>query len=501
MFKSKTTVKKIVSLLLALTFVLSCAVVLSSCSTPEESGSSSSNPTTPPTTEEEPDYPEKMDVNYNGYEFNVLVSNRATNTPMDFAVNEGDESALAMAVMKRNLAMEEKYGVKVVAEHDFSTSHKAIEKFEKQYTSQDNTYDLGVINTYSVAPLTTSGMLQDLNTVPYLDLSKSWWDQTIVEDLTIQDSIFYVCGDISTAVDDFMYCTVFNKELYKQKVTDGTDVYALVNEGKWTLDQLLRLSKLVQEDVNGDGVMDANDKFGLMTWYDELYASVQAAGGRVAQVNEQGNIELCINNARNLDVMVKYMELENSPSTINFQNTSKMVNGAKWSTMFTNDQVLFLMYTLNKLSILRNADTDYGILPNPKYNDLQENWYCTFSAGLAAFVCISAYQENLERTGIITELLGYEGTSTIKDGYYEKTLKGTQVRDDESIDSLGVILDNKFVDVGHYYRIGGLNTVLYNVAASGNAGSFASLYTAAEATAKQDIENINAQFNALKNKG
>jgi hypothetical protein len=205
-------------------------------------------------------------------------------------------------------------------------------------------------------------MLQDLNTVPYLDLSKSWWDQTIVEDLTIQDSIFYVCGDISTAVDDFMYCTIFNKELYKQKVTDGTDIYALVNEGKWTLDQLLRLSKLVQEDVNGDGVMDANDKFGLMTWYDELYASVQAAGGRVAQVNEQGNIELCINNARNLDVMVKYMELENSPSTINFQNTSKMVNGAKWSTMFTNDQVLFLMYTLNKLSILRNADTDYGII-------------------------------------------------------------------------------------------------------------------------------------------
>lgn len=499
MFKSNFTFKKFVSLLLAVTFVLSIAVLMSSCN---NSGDDSTAPSTNTPTGENPeveDLPERMDVNFEGYEFKILISNRAVNTPNDFDASKDTDSAMGMAIAKRNLAMEEKYGVKIgLVETDFSTSHKAVEKIEKQYSSQTNDYDMGVINTYAVAPLTTDGMLYDLNTVPYLDLSHSWWDQTVVNDLTIQDSIYYVCGDITTTVDDFMYCVIFNKEMYKQYVTDGTNVYDLVAQGKWTLDELLRLSKKVAPDSNGDGVMDSRDTYGLLTWYDELYASVQAGGGRVAQVNDDGKIELCLYNSRNLEIISKYMELETSASTINFQNTPKMVEGATWSKMFTNNQAMFLMYTLNKVSLLRDMETAYGILPNPKFNAEQDRWYCTFSAGLAAFVCIPGYQDDIDRTGNIIELFGYEASSTVKDGYYEKTLKGTHVRDDESIDSLGVILDNKFVDVGHYYRVGGLNNALYNVAKSGAAGSFAAEYEACRTVAENDIITINEQFAALK---
>ena len=501
MFKSNFTFKKFVSLLLAVTFVLSIAVLMSSCNNGGDEGTAAGTTDPAGSSPVEEEKPERTDVNFDGYDFKILISNRATNTPNDFDASKDPDSAMGMAIAKRNVAMEEKYGVKIgLVDTDFSTTHKAIEKIEKQYSSQTNDYDMGVINTYSVAPLTTNGQLYDLNTIPYLDLSHSWWDQTVVEDLTIQDSIYYVCGDITTTVDDFMYCVIFNKEMYKQHVTDGTNVYDLVAQGKWTLDELLRLSKKVAIDDNGDGAMDSRDKFGLLTWYDELYASVQAAGGRVAQVNDKGEIELCLYNSRNLDVISKYMELETAASTINFQNTPKMVEGAKWSTMFTNNQAMFLMYTLNKVSLLRDMETPYGILPNPKFNEEQDRWYCTFSAGLAAFVCVPGYQDDIERTGTIIELFGYEATDTVKDGYYEKTLKGTHVRDDESIDSLSVILDNKFVDVGHYYRVGGLNNALYNVAKSGAAGSFASEYEKCRPVAEQDIKEINEMFASLKTK-
>ena len=503
MFKSNFSFKKFMCLLLAVSFVLSIAVLMSSCNNSEDQ-----NGTTPGTTDPagnnnvEEDKPERMDVNFDGYEFKLLLSNRATKTPNDFDPTKDAESAMGMAIAKRNLAMEEKYGVKLATlDVDFSTTHQAVSKIEKQNSSETNDYDMGVINTYAVAPLTTSGQLYDLKAVPYLDLSKSWWDQTIINDLTIQDSIYFVCGDITTTVDDFMYCVVFNKDLYEQHITDGTNVYDLVSQGKWTLDELLRLSKKVAIDENGDGAMDARDTFGLMTWYDELYASVQAAGGRVAQVNDEGKIELCLYNSHNIEVMSKYMELEKANSTINFQNTAKMVEGATWSNMFKNNQVMFLMYTINKLTSLRDMDTDYGILPNPKFNAEQDKWYCTFSAGLAAFVCIPSYQEDIERTGTIIELFGYEGTHTIKDAYYEKTLKGTYVRDSGAIDSLGVILDNKYIDVGHYYRIGGLNNALYRVAESGNAGSFAAEYEACRTVAEQDIKNINEMFESLKKQG
>jgi len=498
--KRKVGAKKLTALLLAALLTLSMASLLASCN--GGNGNDTSADTSGITTPELPDTPEKGGY-YDGYEFNILISSRSKRTPIDFDASKEASSAMGIAIAKRNLAMEEKYGVKIVSpEIDLSETHKAIQKMEEQYSSQTNNYDMAVINTYAVAPITTNEHLYDLNAVPYLDLSKSWWDQTVVEDLTISDSIYYVCGDITTTVDDYMYCVVFNKEMYKQNVGDGTNVYDLVSQGKWTLDELLRLSRLVQVDVNGDGQMNCQDKFGLMTWYDELYASVQAAGGRVAQVNDKGEIELCLYNSRNLDVMVKYMELENAPSTINFQNKKTDMTGeVDWPDMFAGDQVMFFMTILNEVSRFRNMETDYGILPNPKYNEEQDRWYCTFSAGLASFVCIPGYQEDIERTGDIVEILGYEAVETIRDGYYEKTLKGTQVRDDESIDSLTVILDNKYVDVGHYYRVGGLNTALYRVSQSGSAGNFAGEYESCRPVAEQDIKKINEMFKALKNQG
>lgn len=490
----KITAKKLVCLLLCAVFALSSVSILASCG---GKGDDTVGETRAEGTDTvAPDLPEVTTAAFDGYEFNVLISSRSTRTPNDFEA-KNTESAFGTAVYTRKLRMLEKYGVNIVYEADLRSDHAAQQKMETQYSAQSNDYDLGVINTYAVAPITTSGFLYDLNTVPYLDLSKSWWDATVVRDLTISDSIYYVCGDIITTVDDYMYATIFNKEMYKQYVKDDTDVYQLVNDGKWTLDQLLRLSKLVSEDLNGDDKLDGNDKFGLMTWYDELYASVQASGGRIAKVNEDGYIELTIQNERNFEVMRKYMELENSPSTINFQNTEKLA-GNPWPSIFTDGKAMFFMTIFNEISRFRDMETDYGILPNPKFNEEQEGWFCTFSAGLASFMAIPGYQENIERTGIIVELLGYEAVDTIKPGYYEKTLNGQYVKDEESIDSLTIILDNKWVDVGHYYRIGGLNTALYRVAKSGNAGSFASEYESLREQAMNQINEINKGFDELK---
>ncbi len=489
--------KKFLALTLMLALLASSVTLFSSCNKDNSGGAATTSPTDTSIVDV-PDTPERGE-NYGGYEFNILISSRSTRTPIDFVEDSTSEATtMGMAIISRSLAMEEKYGVKITIEKDLKETHAAVQKMEKQFTSQNNDYDMGVINTYAVAPITTNGHLYDLHSIPYLDLSKEWWDQTIVDDLTMQDSIYYVSGDITTTVDDYMYCTIFNKAMYREYVTDGTDVYKLVEEGKWTLDQLARLTKLVQIDVDGNGTMNGKDKFGLMTWNDELYASVQAAGGRIAGVNEDGQLELCLNNSKNMEVMSKYMEIHTAPSTINFQNATQMA-GVPWPNIFSNDQAMFFMTILNEVSRFRDMTTDYGILPNPRYTEDQERWYCTFSAGLASFVCVPGYQEDIERTGDIIECLGYEAQTTIKDGYYEKTLKGTHVRDDESIDSLTVLLDNKYVDVGHYYRIGMLNVGLYNVASSGIVGNFASQYESRRNQAETDIKSINDLYTELKN--
>ena len=106
--------------------------------------------------------------------------------------------------------------------------------------------------------------------------------------------------------------------MYKTYITDGTDVYSLVREGKWTLDQLARLSSGIKEDLNADDKFDSRDRYGLMTWCDECLASVQAAGERVAFINDDGYVELSLYNERVVSIVEKFQEIESSDWCINF---------------------------------------------------------------------------------------------------------------------------------------------------------------------------------------
>ena len=498
MNRSKSTFKKLLSLLMCAIFVLSTVSVLASCNKGDDGITSQAGDTE----EAKPDIPEVTEANFGGYEFNVLICSRSSRTPNDFEVKEGQaDTAMGSAVYTRYLRMLEKYNVNIVCNAQLGGDERKNEAFvtmETQYNSQTNDYDFCVINTYAVAPITTAGYLYDMNSVPYLDLTKSWWDQTMLDDLTISGSVYFMSGDITTTVDDYMYCTIFNKKLYDQYITDGTDVYELVNKKDWTLDKLKTLSSMLKDgDVDGDDIMTNADRYGLMTWYDEMFASVQASGGRIAKVNENGYMELTLQSERNFAVMNKYMELENLPTTINFQNET--INpGKRFVSIFSENRAMFFMTILNEVYRFRDQDVDYGILPNPMYNDEQEDWFCTFSAGLASFTCIPGYQQNIERTGIIVELLGWEAVETIKPGYYDHTLNGKLVSDNESIDSLTIILDNKFVDIGHYFTVGSLNQVMHSVASSGSAASFMSEYATYRDQAISDVNRINSEFDALK---
>lgn len=42
------------------------------------------------------------------------------------------------------------------------------------------------------------------------------------------------------------------------------DIYALIREGKWTLDKLAEFAMPVTSDLNGDNIMDENDLWGFI---------------------------------------------------------------------------------------------------------------------------------------------------------------------------------------------------------------------------------------------
>lgn len=439
----------------------------------------------------------KMDVNYEDYSFNIYLSAQGGRTPNDFKYTDITK-VMDSARYKKNALVEKNYGVVISCDEELSVSHggKAYEKIFRQYASSETDYDMLLVNGYDTSNLALEGCLYDIETLPNINTSNSWWDQSAKRDLTISGSLYYTHGALSTINDDFTFCVVFNKDLYKSIIGQSTDqLYQLVEDGKWTFDKLDELAKVGAKDLNGDQTMDSRDMFGLMLWDSELNASINAVGNKFASINEDGKVELTLYSEKTNEVVNKMVTIGHSDYAYNFQHPSGNV---AWYDMFTQNQVLFFMSMFNEVERFRDMQTDYGIIPNPKLDE-ESPYYAPVSNWHSAFISVPAMIDDEDKVSNIIELLGYHSEKTLSPAYYEKTLKGTYVRDDESVDMLDIILGNRIYDVGFLYLVGELPQKVTQLIVNNNPGGLASVYQSTLNNANSDIRALNQRIEVLKN--
>ena len=164
--------------------------------------------------------------------------------------------------------------------------------------------------------------------------------------------------------------------------------------------------------------------------------------------------------------------------------------------MFANDQALFFMQLLDLVTYFRDMQTDFGILPLPKLDEEQDRYYSTIGSWHSVFLCAPSVQADAERTGAILEALAYESYKTVTPAYYEKTLVGKYIRDDESREMVDIILSSHVYDLGWFYQIGKYcDEVLYMW--YDKKSDFTSMYDSHLSAAKADIERINGLFSEL----
>ncbi|MBE6640960.1 MAG: extracellular solute-binding protein [Ruminococcaceae bacterium] len=448
--------------------------------------------TEPVTTEILPEVYEGAD--FEDYECNILLG--LTTLGRNEFKTEESSSVFSNAIYLRALKMEEDYGVLFSTEEHFTGGFSANTTLAREYSAGDTNYDFTIARSYDVSKLTVNGHLYDLMELDNLDPSKPWWDQTVVKDSTIAGSLYFASGDISTLVNDFVCCIAFNKEMFKEAIGQDTQVlYQLVDNGEWTLDKLNEYSAYVSEDLNNDEVLDSRDKYGLTVWDSRVIATVHGSGGKVVSLDEDGYLTLTLNTERNMTGVSKFIEICMHDYVLNMVG---MKGGVDWKTIFINKQALFTMSSFNSLDYFRNLDTDYGILPQPKSFADQESYYSSIVSTHACFFAVPTLQEDAGRTGAIAELLGYLGKSTLTPAYYDKTLNGTHIRDEESAGSIKICFDTKVVDLGDYFSVGSYYSQLAALLNNKQPDGFASMYEKFKNSADAQIKNINTQVDALK---
>ncbi len=499
--------KKIIAFLLA---AMMLTAMLAACDKepPAVTGTSDvGGETTTEVGEDMPNIPAPGEVDIAG-DFNILVAgnySRNNYAGNDFAYDGdmGEANSVDLAVYKRNEKLKEDYGVETVVDFQvkFNSSNGGGTGFNKIYTAYmagEGTYDAAMVGTYDVATLAYQGYIHDLHDVPNIDLTKSYWDRRANEDLSVLGKMYYTSGDISVTNHMVTHAILFNKDMVDEYGLENP--YELVEDNEWTMEKFGELVKKVGEDVNQDGVYNEKDRYGLLTWNDPMVAVLASSGEKIASVNDKGEIELTFYNERVLDLYDKFEAIVfDQQHAYNYQydhSTGAATPSAVWNTnrdaVFTENRAVFYFNTLATVERHRDSEIDFGVLPYPKLDAAQENYGHQVSAFHGQFVCVPESAPDHSRTGLILEYLAYQGKQILTPAYYEQTLVGKSVRDEDSVAMLDIILASRVYDIGAYYDIGTYKTQLGRLFVSRQPLS--SMYETYRAVAEQKIETINEFF-------
>ncbi len=489
--------KKFLALLLAALTLLSIAACAGNDSKDTSDASAQSGAETNEKGEVIPPVPT---VTYDGHEFTVLMTNRNADAVIvrDFDMTEENSTAnvLNEALYRRNTQMEEEFDIVINPIVKYASQNNGTQLVQTANTSEDSTYDMCVLGTYSAATLSQGGDLADLSSYGNIDLSKSWWDQNINRDIAVGGKVFFTTGDISLVATQAMYGLVFNKKMFDERSWDYP--YETVKEGKWTFDTMKSYALQVSDDLNADQKRDQYDLYGFGYINSTCMAFLGAAGEKIAKVNDDGEIELSIARERVQNAIVSFVEMtKDSEHTINGQTQTDGKNKTAIG-MFRDGQLLFRAVEHLGFPHLRDTELSYGIIPLPKFTENQDRYYTPVGGWDGAYVCIPTSTEDVERTSTIIERTAYISQQIVTPAYYEKTLEGKYVRDDDSYDMITLEIENRTYDIGLMFNFGGLQDRITDLS-TGFSTNFMSMLTSTHQKAQSEIDRTNADFKNFTN--
>ena len=311
-----------------------------------------------------------------------------------------------------------------------------------------------VIND-AVKNLSTEGMLMELHNVPYMDLSKPWYDQNANEQLSIEGKLFATAGDMILMDNEATLCVLFNKKLAEDYALEG--FYEMVKNGKWTIDKMTEFSKLTAKDLDGDGTMGAKDQWGNIGEPLNTYALMVACDAIAVKKNKDDVPVFDVQNEHFYDAFTKAVTLNRDDKVTMFSENFKAAD--VWADIidpaFTEGRVLFNTAGLVRVTVFRAMETNFGILPLPKYDESQKEYNSMVSIGCANSIAIPATAD-AERCGAVIEALSAEGYYTLTPAYYDIVLKTKNARDDASSEMLDIIFDNRIFDIAYMFDWGGI---------------------------------------------
>jgi hypothetical protein len=387
------------------------------------------------------------DLDFEGEELTVLLRNNEVTVREWY--KESTEDELDEAVAMRNAAVEETLNLNINYEiinyGDFNSGTATFNgMIAEDVISDMHYYDIAVhwalAGGYASIRDYNANVLDD-NQFPYFDFSLPCWNQSVVNGTVVNDRLHLFCGDVNISQFDYAVVMWYNKTLYdeKREDTDHENIQELALDGLWTYDELYMWANRLYEDSNGTAGKQADDTYGFAT--------------RAPNINTQPIPKDALAAAFDVEILITNPDGTHSYNIIGNDKAEKVrdmwikifeVSGT-WgdggsTANFASGKYLFWsaeMYPGKQDNMtIREMDDKYGLLPMPKYNSDQEQYYTASYDGYSLMSVLdhakSTVQTKGEAISAFLQLATEESYTSVRGYYFNRIVKPKYFGTDDS---------------------------------------------------------------------
>ncbi len=398
------------------------------------------------------------DYDFNQRNFNIL-------TREEFAYELSSDttaSALSQYVFERNAAVESKYNVKLTvtpAQGTWQYRSQYKEKISNAIYGGDTCeYDLICGAQNQINLYVTEGFFANLNAIDEINFKNDWWFEGFVDNMTINDKLYFTVGDAGPSLLENMNVVVFNKDLCADNNIELP--YDYVRNNQWTLERMdIMTDKFGYTDANENNSVDDGDIFSVVGGGAMLRGLSTSFNMGITTRDANGYPEITLYNNRNIEIIEMFQEFLYDGNKGNF------LDGFDPHTTFGKGKSLMQFATLTDIMNLRqNYGINYGVVPYPKYDDNQERYYTHIYETLTVF-SIPVNASDRAESAIILEALGAASFDLITPEYFETVLQYRNSQDADSLEMIQMARNNISFNFGfvHSGAIGDIGSILDNM--------------------------------------
>ena len=384
------------------------------------------------------------DLDFEGEEITVMLrQNEVTERQWH---KESPEDELDEAVAMRNSAVEETLNLDVsfeivpYGEYNAGTANYnniIITDVAQELHYYDIADHWALAGGYASIRDYNANVLDD-SVFPYFNFELPCWNQSVCnsEQGIVNDRLHLITGDINITQFDMAVVFWYNKTLYdaKKEATDHDNIQDLALAGQWTYDELYRWAQRLYENSNGEDGKQTNDTYG----FGSHNANVNSQPVPKDAVAAAFDISLLTTNADGTHAynMVGNEKAEKARTMwINLYKADGATDNASVEN-FAAGKYLFwvsMMYPGKQGNMtIREMDDKYGLLPMPKYDLDQEQYYTAAYDGYSLMSVLAHKDVKGEAVSAFLQLSTEISYTSVRGYYFNRIIKPKYFGTDDS---------------------------------------------------------------------